>query len=177
MTKWGDRPHWEYDAVLLGTDAQGDWIGVPAGTPMARPGADYVAPTRQVVLVPAAGPDHSRGWVATFHDVGGPVRTYVDITTPPVWVAERLCAVDLDLDVVVGTSGRIWVEDEDEFARARTSLGYPDRVVRQALASCERVRRLATEGAAPFDGSAGRWLAALAQSEEEEAAEEPPVAP
>ncbi len=38
MTKWGDRPHWEMDAVYLGADAAGDWIGFPVGTRMSRPG-------------------------------------------------------------------------------------------------------------------------------------------
>ena len=39
MTKWVDRPHWEFDATYLGSDAHGDWLGIPAGTAMARPGA------------------------------------------------------------------------------------------------------------------------------------------
>ena len=43
MTKWGDRPHWEFDAVLLGSDEHGDWLGIPGGTHMSRPGAAYVA--------------------------------------------------------------------------------------------------------------------------------------
>lgn len=161
MTKWGQRPHWEYDALLLGADEHGDWIGVPSGTPMSRPGADYVAPTSQVVLVPTGGPDELRGFVATFHAVGGPVQVYVDITTPPVWVAATVCAVDLDLDVVVGPSGRVWVEDEDELARHRVELGYPERVVTTAVASCERVRDLAVARTAPFDGTADRWQAEL----------------
>ena len=64
MTKWGDRPHWEYDAVLLGSDAHGDWVGVPAGTAMARPGATYVAPVDQVCLVPGrrAPTPSAAGW-------------------------------------------------------------------------------------------------------------------
>ena len=28
MTKWGDRPHWEFDATYLGSDEHGDWIGI-----------------------------------------------------------------------------------------------------------------------------------------------------
>jgi hypothetical protein len=83
MTKWGGRPHWEYDAALLGSDEHGDWLGIPGGTHMVRPGAQYVAPVAQVVLVPPPGPDGQRGWLATFHAPGGPVQVYVDMTRPP----------------------------------------------------------------------------------------------
>ena len=162
MTKWGDRPHWEFDAVLLGSDEHGDWVGIPAGTHMARPGADYVAPVDQVGLVPASGADHERGWLATFHAVGGPVRVYVDMTTPPVWDGPVLRAVDLDLDVVRGATGRVWVDDEDEFAEHRVRFGYPEDVARLAMRSCDRVLAAVTAGDAPYDGSAGAWLALLA---------------
>ncbi|GAB3199774.1 hypothetical protein GCM10027062_17360 [Nocardioides hungaricus] len=161
MSKWGGRPHWEFDATYLGSDEHGDWLGIPAGTGMSRPGADYVAPTHQVGLVPPPGPDAERGWLATIHDVGGPVRVYVDITTPPMWDGAVVRAVDLDLDVVCGPTGRVWVDDEDEFARHRVAYGYPDEVVRGALASCERVLALVADEAAPYDGSAAGWLARL----------------
>ena len=61
MTKWGDLPHWEFDATYLGSDAHGDWLGIPAGTTMTRPGVDYVAPTAQVGLVPGPGARSSEG--------------------------------------------------------------------------------------------------------------------
>ena len=161
MTKWGDRPHWEFDATFLGCDAHGDWLGIAAGTAMSRPGASYVAPTNQVGLVPPAGPDPARGWLATFHDVGGPVRVYVDITTAPVWDGAVLRAVDLDLDVVCGPTGRVWVDDEDEFAHHRALYDYPEDVARGALASCDRVQAAVVGGLAPYDGSAATWLARL----------------
>ena len=63
MTKWGGRPHWEFDATLLGSDEHGDWLGIVRGTVMRRPGATYVAPTHQVGLVPGAGPEEARGWL------------------------------------------------------------------------------------------------------------------
>jgi uncharacterized protein len=166
MTKWGARPHWEFDCVYLGSDRHGDWLGIPRGTGMARPGASYVAPTDQVGLVPPPGTDAERGWLATFHDVGGPVRVYVDITTPPTWDGATVRAVDLDLDVILGAGrhghgGRVWVDDEDEFADHRVRFGYPDEVSRAAMASCERVQALVAGGHAPYDGSAAAWLARL----------------
>ena len=130
-------------ALDLGADDHGRWLGVPSGTRFTRPGAEYVSPTDQVVLVPADA------WVATFHAPGGPVGLYVDITTPAVWHpgprgTRRLIAIDLDLDVVRGTTGRVWIDDEDEFADHRVSLGYPDEIA--ALLQVEHVEAHRTTG-------------------------------
>lgn len=161
MTKWGGRPHWEYDAVLLGSDEHGDWLGVPGGTHMSRPGAEYVAPVEQVVLVPPPGPDDERGCLATFHAPGGPVQVYVDMTTPAAWDGPVLRAVDLDLDVVRGATGRVWVDDEDEFAEHRVELGYPPEIVALAEGSRDRIHAAIRDARAPFDGSHRRWQSAL----------------
>ena len=125
ITKWGDQPHWVYPGVYLGTDDHGDWIGFPEGTYFFRPGAEYVAPYDQVGLIPHADLAE-RGWMAAFHAAGGPVQVYVDIATPPVWDGSVLRSVDLDLDVVRGANGRVWVDDEDEFAQHRVEYSYPD---------------------------------------------------
>jgi len=162
MTKWGDCPHWEYDAVHLGSDEHGDWIGLPGGTFFARPGSEYVAPVDQVCLVPGPGPDAERGWFATFHAHGGPVRVYVDMTTPPVRDGSTIRAVDLDLDVVQGPTGRVWIDDEDEFADHRVRLGYPDEVARLAMSSCDRVRAALEHGLPPYDGTSAVWFERLA---------------
>lgn len=168
MSKWGDRPHWAFDAVFLGSDEHGDWCGIPAGTYMSRPGAEYLATSDQVGLVPAPGPDADRGWLATFHAPGGHyspslgtvVEVYVDITTPPTWDGHVLRAIDLDLDVVRGTTGRVWVDDEDEFARHRTEFGYPEDVATSAVRSCEMVHAAVRARSTPYDGIASQpWLA------------------
>ena len=172
MTKWGDRPHWQFDAVLLGSDGHGDWLGIPAGTHMSRPGAEYVAPVAQVGLSPAPGPDEDRHWLATFHAPGGHyspslgtvVEVYVDMTTPPAWDGHVLRAVDLDLDVVRGATGRVWVDDEDEFARHRVELGYPDEVIRAAMRACDLVEAAVRSRVAPYDGATHRpWLDRLVE--------------
>ena len=67
-----------------------------------------------------------------------PIDLYVDMTTPPAWDGDVLRAVDLDLDVVRGRTGRVWVDDEDEFAAHRGPYGYPTAVVDLAL---RRLRR------------------------------------
>ena len=154
MSKWGDRPHWEFDGRFLGSDEHGDWVGIAAGASMYRPGATFVAPTAMVTLVPAAGPDAERGWLGSF----GPVRIYVDVTTPPVWDGPVLRAVDLDLDVVRDDTGRVWIDDEDEFAEHQVRFGYPREVVAAARASCDRVHAAVAGQAAPYDGRAARWI-------------------
>jgi hypothetical protein len=167
MSKWRDRPHWEFDAVRLGEDAHGEWCAVVEGTPISRPGVTLTAAATQVVLSPRAGSDGGGWFMATFHDVGGPtwghagvpVAVYVDITTPPAWDGSTLRAVDLDLDVVRGESGRVWIDDEDEFAQHRTELGYPDEVVQEAMAACDRVHRAMLDRRPPYDGQAHLgWL-------------------
>ncbi len=161
ITKWGDRPHWVYPGVYLGEDAHGDWIGFPKGTYFFRPGAEYVAPYHQVGLIPHADLAE-RGWMAAFHAAGGPVQVYVDIATPPVWDGAVLRSVDLDLDIVRGANGRVWVDDEDEFAQHRVAYGYPEEVVRAACASCDHVHAAVRDARPPYDGSHLPWLDSLA---------------
>jgi uncharacterized protein len=157
FTKWGDRAHWEFDALLLGHDEHGSWLGAPAGTWCTRPGASYCAEQHYVVLVP------DDGWfVASFYDPGGPppqgmVDVYVDIATPAAWATDRVTVTDLDLDVLRGRSGRTWVDDEDEFAAARR--GYPDDVVRQALSTCADTLEAVRYRRPPYDAVVSEhWL-------------------
>ncbi len=158
MSKWEHRPHWEFEALFLGSDDRGDWIGIPAGTFMSRPGAEVTTAVNQVSLVPTTGLDAERAWLATFHALGGSVNTYVDISTPPMWDGNVLRATDLDLDVVRETTGEIWVDDEDEFAEHRVRFGYPAETVELALNSCARIRRAMEAKLTPFDGVADLWL-------------------
>ncbi len=155
MTKWGGRPHWEMDAVYLGADEHGDWIGFPIATLMSRPGFELVTKNHQVGLVPRAG------FLATFHGPGGTVRTYVDMTTVPVWDGSVVRAVDLDLDVIERLDGTAFVDDEDEFAEHRVRFGYPSEIVSLALTTSESVLAAVSERTAPFDGSCQPWVDAL----------------
>lgn len=157
--KWPDRPHWEYDARWLGADGHGQWIGLATGTWLSRPGAGFHAICEQVVLLP-----HDAWWCATFHgpDPRRPVDVYVDITTPVEWVGDEVTCVDLDLDVIQGVTGRVWVDDEDEFAEHRRTLAYPPHVVDSALAARDEVLAMVEGRVPPFDGdTALGWLTQL----------------
>jgi hypothetical protein len=157
LTKWGDRPHWEFDGVFLGTDEHGDWVGFTAGTLMARPGMEVRPPNHQVGLVPMGG----EAFLATFHGAGGDKRTYVDMTSVPRWDDSVVRAIDLDLDVIEELDGTVFVDDEDEFAEHQVLFGYPREVIALAEATRDTVLAAVTSRRAPFDGSAQRWLALL----------------
>lgn len=155
--KWGGLPHWEFDALHLGEDDHGTWLGLPPGTLMTRPGATFRNGVDQLVLVPDAA------YVASFYAPGAngpsPCDVYVDISTVPTKDTGAVTAVDLDLDVVRGWTGRVWVDDEDEFADHRVRLGYPRHVVDLAVSSCEAVRLAVESAHAPFDRSTPRrWF-------------------
>ncbi len=159
MTKWRARPHWEFDAVVLGHDQHGTWLGIPVGTSHTRPGMAFASEVASVTLVPADGT-----WaLASFHAPGIWCRTYVDVTTPATWDRTGdvpvLRAVDLDLDVIRGGHGRVWVDDEDEFAEHRVTLGYPPEVVAAAEQSVGAVLAAVTDRVAPYDDhTPATWL-------------------
>jgi len=117
-----------------------------------------------VVLLPT-----DAAFVATFYDHLTPVPTgwvdaYVDIVTPPVWEGATVQMFDLDLDVVRGRTGRVWVDDEDEFAAHRVRFEYPDDIVSLALRPCEQVRQEVEAALAPYDGVASlHWMTRLDQ--------------
>jgi hypothetical protein len=173
MTKWGGGAHWAYEALFLGADEHGEWLGLPAGTAYSRPGREFSMGYDHVGLVPAPVNGVRRPWhLAAFYGDGGPawpalddspVEVYVDMTTPAEWHGTTLRSVDLDLDVVRGRNGRVIVDDEDEFAVHQVQLDYPPEVVTAARASCDAVQAAVLAGEAPYDGTHRRWLDALAR--------------
>ena len=174
MTKWGDRPHWSFDAVHLGSDEHGEWVGVPRGTRHTRPGHEFHSSVDSITLVPRDA------WhLPTFQAPGIWCDLYIDIATPATWDDHVLRAVDLDLDVIRmsdpppagidGTpeaehpAGEIWIDDEDEFAEHQVAYGYPADVIAAAQSSCDAVFAAVSAGVAPYDGSAGAWFDRLAE--------------
>lgn len=153
MSKWGDRPHWRFQGIHLGTDEHGEWLGFPRGTHYARPGMTVDARVDGVTLVAAGRP-----WLATFHAPGIGMEVYVDIATPPVWQGTTLRSVDLDLDVVRRADGTVFVDDEDEFAEHRLAFGYPADVVAMAERAAAEVLASVRGRVAPYDGTAAAWL-------------------
>jgi uncharacterized protein len=170
MSKWGDRPHWRFDGIHLGSDEHGEWLGFPAGTHNHRPGHEFHSAVAAVTLVQ---PD--RWHLPTFQAPGIWCDLYIDVTTPATWDGDVLRAVDLDLDVIrlpdplppVETApwdappagpGEVFVDDEDEFAEHQVAFGYPSEVVGAAQASCDELVAAVRAGLPPYDGTHRRWL-------------------
>jgi hypothetical protein len=175
LTKWGDRPHWQFAGIHLGQDVHGEWLGFPRGTHQHRPGMEFHSEVDSVTLVPTGG-----WYAATFHAPGIWCDLYIDVTTPARWDGDVLRAVDLDLDVIrlpdplppVGSApwdtppagpGEVFVDDEDEFAEHQVSLGYPAEVVGAARASCDELVSAVRAGLPPYDGTHRRWLQELSR--------------
>ena len=107
MRKWPDRPHWRFDAELLGRDEHGTWLGTRAGMPYTGPRTG-TWPSGFVMVIP-----DGEWWIASWYDEGEPnVELYVDITTAATWPSTSfVTAIDLDLDVVRSRDGRVELVD------------------------------------------------------------------
>jgi hypothetical protein len=153
-TKWGDLPHWEWEATVLDEDEYGVWLHMPAGTQMARPGMSVLEEVDWVALAP-----HGQPWLAGFYPESKWVTVYVDMATVPRWDrldsgAWEVTAVDLDLDVILTRDGHLFVDDEDEFEQHQVELGYPVELIELARRSRDWVHAAIASGTEPF-GRAG----------------------
>lgn len=170
LSKWGGGAHWEYDAIVLGDDEHGTWLGFPGGTHYSRPGKSMIIDREHVGLVPAPVAGQRPWHLATFYATAGfpwpgldesGVQVYVDVTTPAEWDGPVLRAVDLDLDVVRGFNGAVIIDDEDEFLEHQAAYSYPTDVVTAARVSADTLAQLVEGRAAPYDGTHLAWLEAL----------------
>lgn len=157
FSKWDGGPHWRYDGSYLGRDEHGHWVAVPVGAPITRPGRSFDNEHHSVVCVP-----RQSGHVLTTNADPHKVRHYVDITTVPLWSrvdgVATVSMVDLDLDVVERRNGRIYVDDEDEFADHQVEFAYPPELVTSAEAEARRMLVLVETQAEPFATVAEAWL-------------------
>jgi uncharacterized protein len=156
--KYPRHRHWRHEMVRLGEDEHGVWLGAPVGTRIQK--GDEPSKAWDTPFVQLIAPD--RWWTAIFNH-GHRVETYVDVTTVASWPSEdRVEMVDLDLDVIRLEDGTVYIDDEDEFEEHRISLAYPPRMADTARSTAARLVLDLERGAAPFDGSADRWLQLVA---------------
>jgi uncharacterized protein len=157
LTKWGQHPHWQFGTERLGQDEHGVWLGARAGRQMSRPGESVTLDYDSVMVVPPRQP-----YVATFnaarHRARSECAIYVDITTPAQWYDNDVTMVDLDLDVVVGWDGSVFVDDEDEFRDHQSLYAYPDDVIEMARRSCDSMLAAVQSVEEPFRTVGRRWL-------------------
>lgn len=153
-TKWGGIEHWHFAMDVLGQDEYGRWFFGRAGMPIQRGSEPAVRQKRDfALLVPTEG-----CWTACFN-ADGDLEIYADVTTRPEVSADRVTAVDLDLDVVRFWDGRVAVLDEDEFAEHQVELGYPAELISQARATCDWLVDAVSARAEPFGQASVAWLA------------------
>ncbi|MDH2425186.1 DUF402 domain-containing protein [Sphaerisporangium sp. TRM90804] len=154
FTKYDGSLHWHHGARLLGEDEHGVWAGCPAGT-SGRRGFEPPVVWRQpfVMLFP-----RDAWWTACFNGEPEETAIYCDVATVPRWRDGQVTMVDLDLDVLLLRSGRLFVDDEDEFAEHRVRYCYPGDVVARAERSAAWLMSAVGRGAAPFGGGHQPWL-------------------
>jgi hypothetical protein len=153
--KYDGALHWHLQGHRLGEDEHGVWVGCPAGT-VGQRGAEppITWDWRHVMCFP-----RSTWWTATFNAPPQRTEIYCDISTVPEWHGAEVRMIDLDLDVIRRRDGTVEVVDEDEFAEHQVRYGYPESVIAQAQASCDRLAKSVGEGAEPFATVYRDWLA------------------
>jgi protein associated with RNAse G/E len=165
FTKWGGAAHWTHLSTRLGADDHGVWCAVPPGTELSRPGVLVVAKRGALMLFPHDEPFAVMRYLERRHkDDDREVEIYVDIATVPEWTdGSVVTMVDLDLDVVQLADGTVYLDDEDEFAEHRVSLGYPPDVVAMAEASAADVLTRVRGGDEPFGAAIEPWARRYAE--------------
>jgi protein associated with RNAse G/E len=159
LRKYDGRRHRWVRARHLGEDDHGTWLATPAGTTVHYDyGSRPTGVTRHdaVRLIP-----RDDWWIAMFTAAPADREVYCDVCLPPRRTAPtEITVVDLDLDLSrFRRSGRVEVEDEDEFAQNTARYGYPPDVVAGATAAATAVREALVRGTEPFGTRYESWLA------------------
>lgn len=167
-SKWHGTWHWRYDAEVLGTDALGVWLRLPAGTTVHKGTRAPLGLEHDFLrLVPWPTTSWLDGaWMLPGYWIGDPeLVAYVDVSTPPSirasddgWIVEY---VDLDLDLVVPVDGVPWLDDEDEFAERSVRHRWPGWVVERTRATGDALLRQAMTRRLEFLDAARTWAARL----------------
>jgi len=160
LRKYDGRLHRRVRTRRLGTDRHGLWLGTPKGTTVHyHYGHRRTGTTRHdaVRLVP-----DGQWWIAMFVAAPAEREVYCDICLPPRWTApDEVTVVDLDLDLSRFRTGRVDLEDEDEFAANAARFAYPHAVVTGATTAAGDLYRRLTERAEPFGAAPLAWLDVL----------------
>jgi uncharacterized protein len=156
FTKYDGSLHWHQTMHYLGDDEHGSWLGARAGSSAQRGNEPPVRfDGASVQLIPSGV-----WWTAVFNDPPSRAEVYCDISTPPQWTSPDLVTmVDLDLDVVrARPDGRVFVDDEDEFAVHQVRYAYPLDVIAAAEQAAAVLFAAVSAGAEPFGSTAQAWL-------------------
>lgn len=154
LSAWDGRPTRHVPLQPWVSDHHGAWYRWAAGAPSRAADGAELRPSRDsVVLVPARGE-----WTARWGGDGG-VEVHAKVTTAIATTGHGISAVDLGLDVVRFTDGRVAVIDQDAFDRWCAAHAHPDDVVERALATARALYGALRRGDEPFGTAGARRLA------------------
>jgi protein associated with RNAse G/E len=145
FVKYDGAPHRLVEAVRLGEDAHGLWVGSAPGTRGQRADGSWTTIDHHRVRLFPRG----QWWSALFNDTAHRTAIYCDITMPAEFGVDSVTLVDLDLDIRLLRDGTVHVMDEDEFEAHQVRYNYPPQVVATARATCNHLAHAITT-AEPF---------------------------
>ena len=150
-TKYDGSPHYDYEAQLVDHDDGLLRLHVPVGTPMQSYRGPIVVRVAFTALFFTAGDR----WYNCYHNHWtGPratIESYANVSLPAEFDGACVRWVDLDLDVLIRSTGETAIIDHDEFAEHRARFAYPDALVRRATATADALFVAARARLAPFD--------------------------
>lgn len=153
-SKWDGRRHWHFDVTVLGDDDYGTWYAAPVGGLIQRGDEPPFRGPGWACLVP-----HDGLWIAHFGVDRNPegVYVYINVTDEPRRTADRVMAIDLDLDVVGWRDGRVDLEDREEFETHIDLFGYPASTVVAARETSEELVEAVSSRREPFARASEPW--------------------
>ena len=153
-TNYDGSPHWSHPARLLRADDTIVITATSAGLPIERAAGAFTSPfdTRGHYW-----PDRWFNVIRLEEPGRGLTGYYCNIAAPVKLEGDRVCYVDLQLDVRVylGEDGGLTyaVLDEDEFEAARVRYGYDEALVANCRRAVKQVIAMVEAREFPFDGA------------------------
>lgn len=153
--KYGDKPHYEWNAELL-EQREGHLFLLAGYGRQLRHYTKNSVFTVNKWTIEFISPSL---WFTVAADIenGKICQYYCNINQPARLEGDRVSFVDLDLDLV-WRDGLWSVVDEDEFELHRVRFGYPEELVRRTREELELLQQRVREKAFPFDGSIERLI-------------------
>jgi len=160
-------------AYELGEDEHGRWLYTPRGSRFR--GVDETGRVGELevgqgnrdagcTVVHLVAPN--AWWIAVWYDRAGYVPgrgnplpyIAIDVCTPPVFTAGEWVYEDLELDPHRSEDGRVWIDDEDEFAHACETGLISDAERIAARSAADELQHLLLATAEPFATAGWDWL-------------------
>jgi protein associated with RNAse G/E len=149
-TKYDGSPHYAYEARLVDHAGPRLRLLVPRGTVMEG----YRGTLRTQVAFTALFYTDDRWYNCYLNHWTTPrlrIESYANVALPAAFDGETVRWVDLDLDVLIRSTGAVSLVDVDEFVEHGARFGYPDDLVRRATDTADALLAAARDRREPFD--------------------------